>query len=117
MKGKIVIGLHGLGSNRTLMSPLLDYIENNGDYVCHGFEYASTRCTIEESASALLSVMNRILIELDDEDEIYFVAHSMGTLSSRYFVKNLGGTELVNTYVTLGGLHHGNVGPWPCAPV
>ncbi len=35
------------------------------------------------------------------------VAHSMGTLSSRYFVKNLGGTEVVNTYVTLGGMHHG----------
>ena len=31
----------------------------------------------------------------------------MGTLSSRTFVKNLGGTHFINTYATLGGMHHG----------
>ncbi len=35
------------------------------------------------------------------------VAHSMGSLSSRWFVKILEGTSEVGTYVTLGGMHHG----------
>ena len=35
------------------------------------------------------------------------VAHSMGTLSSRYYLKDLGGTARVRRYVTLGGMHHG----------
>lgn len=35
------------------------------------------------------------------------VAHSMGVLSTRYYLKNLGGTAEVSTYVTLGGMHHG----------
>ncbi len=35
------------------------------------------------------------------------VAHSMGVLSTRYYLKNLGGTAAVSTYVTLGGMHHG----------
>jgi triacylglycerol lipase len=39
------------------------------------------------------------------------VAHSMGTLSSRWFMKFLGGHEVVNTYVTLGGMHHGLSSP------
>jgi len=35
------------------------------------------------------------------------VAHSMGVLSTRYYLKNLGGTAEVSTYVRLGGMHHG----------
>ena len=35
------------------------------------------------------------------------VAHSMGSLSSRYFMKHLGGPGRVRTYLTLGGMHHG----------
>jgi len=41
------------------------------------------------------------------EPRVDLVAHSMGTLSSRYYLKNLGGTEVVNVYLTMGGQHHG----------
>jgi triacylglycerol lipase len=40
------------------------------------------------------------------------IAHSMGALSSRYYLQRLGGHEVVAHYVTLGGLHHGN--QWSC---
>lgn len=39
------------------------------------------------------------------------VAHSMGTLSSRHFLKALGGVDRVRRYVTLGGMHHGLSSP------
>jgi triacylglycerol lipase len=35
------------------------------------------------------------------------VAHSMGTLSSRYFLERLGGEGKIDAYVTLGGMHNG----------
>ncbi len=38
------------------------------------------------------------------------VAHSMGSLSSRRYVKDLGGTAFVNTLAILGGMNHGL---WP----
>jgi triacylglycerol lipase len=38
---------------------------------------------------------------------IDMVIHSMGALSSRYFMKNFGGAGEVGTYVSLGGMHHG----------
>jgi triacylglycerol lipase len=35
------------------------------------------------------------------------VTHSMGGLSSRYYLKNLGGTSFVDEWVSLGGPNHG----------
>ena len=45
-------------------------------------------------------------------DRVDLIAHSMGALSSRYYLQRLGGHEVVARYVTLGGLHHGN--QWAC---
>lgn len=42
---------------------------------------------------------------------IHIVAHSMGSLSSRYYMRDLGGHSIVHTYVTLGGMHHGLFAP------
>ncbi len=38
---------------------------------------------------------------------IAIVAHSMGGLSSRYYLQRLGGTQKVATFITLGTMHHG----------
>ena len=38
---------------------------------------------------------------------VAIVAHSMGGLSSRYYLQRLGGTGSVDTIVTLGTMHHG----------
>ena len=70
------------------------------------FEDPAWGCNIDNANAIAMEVM-RILAETGAQ-RIDLVAHSMGTLSSRYFIKNLGGDQLVNTYVTLGGLHHGN---------
>jgi triacylglycerol lipase len=40
-------------------------------------------------------------------DKITIIAHSMGTLSSRFYLERLGGGAKVASYVTLGGMHHG----------
>lgn len=63
-------------------------------------------CNVD-NAQAIADEVARIL-QVTGAPRIDLVAHSMGTLSSRHFIKELGGTALVNTYVTLGGLHHGN---------
>lgn len=62
-------------------------------------------CNVD-NAVAIAALVDQAMAETC-EPRIDLVAHSMGTLSSRYFVKNLGGTELVNSYATLGGMHHG----------
>jgi triacylglycerol lipase len=69
------------------------------------FEDPSWGCNLD-NAQTIAGWVDAVLAQTG-ADRVDLVAHSMGTLSSRYFVKNLGGTELVNTYATLGGMHHG----------
>lgn len=42
------------------------------------------------------------------------VTHSMGGLSSRYYLKNLGGTAVVDEWVSLGGPNHGTSTAYLC---
>jgi triacylglycerol lipase len=39
--------------------------------------------------------------------KVDMITHSMGALSSRYYIRNLGGTETVESWVSLGGPNHG----------
>ena len=69
----------------------------------------SWSCNID-NAAALDELVEGLRVR-SCQGRVDIVAHSMGTLSSRYYIKNLGGAERVNTYVTLGGMHHGLFSP------
>jgi triacylglycerol lipase len=47
---------------------------------------------------------------------IDIISHSMGGLSSRYYLKNLGGTSYVDEWVSLGGPNHGTNTAYLCYP-
>ncbi|MET9795622.1 esterase/lipase family protein [Nocardiopsis alba] len=53
-------------------------------------------------------------------DRVHLVTHSMGGLSSRYYIKNLGGTETVDQWISIGGPNNGtdiaNLCPSPITP-
>lgn len=42
---------------------------------------------------------------------VAIIAHSMGGLSARYYVQRLGGSASVDTFITLGTMHHGILSP------
>jgi triacylglycerol lipase len=46
--------------------------------------------------------------------KVDIISHSMGGLSSRYYVKALGGTSFVDDWVSLGGPNHGTLAAWGC---
>ncbi len=72
-------------------------------------EDPSWGCNMDNAA--VIDLLADQVMDQTCEPRIDLVAHSMGTLSSRWFVKNLGGTELVNVYATIGGMHHGLLSP------
>jgi len=71
----------------------------------HTFEDPAWGCNVDNAAT--IATWAAELRAATGAAQIDVVAHSMGTLSSRYFEKNLDGTTTTRTYVTLGGMHHG----------
>jgi triacylglycerol lipase len=48
--------------------------------------------------------------------KVDIITHSMGGLSSRYYLKDLGGTAYVDDWVSLGGPNHGTNTAYACYP-
>jgi triacylglycerol lipase len=60
------------------------------------------------NASQLASYINSVKAQTGAA-KVDLVVHSMGGLSSRYYLKNLGGTANVEQFVSLGSPHYGQI--------
>lgn len=76
------------------------------------FADPSWGCNVDNAAQ--IDARVDAILAQTGEPAIHIVAHSMGSLSSRHFVKNLAGSAKVTTVVTLGGMNHGLASP--CSP-
>ncbi len=105
-----VLFVHGINGSSTEFDLMRTRLTDDGwpadRLFAIDFEDPRWGCNVD-NAQAIADEVTRIL-QVTGAARIDLVAHSMGTLSSRHFIKALGGTAYVNTYVTLGGLHHGN---------
>lgn len=69
------------------------------------FADPSWGCNVDNAAQIEARVAS--ILAQTGAPSLQIVAHSMGSLSSRHYLKTLGGTSKVTAYVTLGGMHHG----------
>ncbi len=82
MQGKAVIVLHGLFRTRDSMAKITRYLKEQGGYSVFAVTYPSTQRDVGGHARALA----RIVENLDDIEEINFVAHSMGNIIIRHYL-------------------------------
>ncbi|MEM9410155.1 MAG: alpha/beta hydrolase [Planctomycetota bacterium] len=85
-QGRVVIVLHGLIRTTRSMQKLGEYLAANSDMNAVNFEYASTRKPVAYHANALAQLIDSLG---NDVTEINFVAHSMGNIVTRHFLKDL----------------------------
>ena len=85
VKGKIVIVLHGLGRTRNSMNSIAQYLRKQSDYTVLTMSYASTRAEVKDHAQALAQVIKGF----PQAREINFVAHSLGNLVIRHYLKDV----------------------------
>ena len=82
-RGKVVIILHGLMRTSNAMEPMAQFLKGKGGYTTLNFQYASTRNTVAEHASALKSVIDNLGPHVS---EINFVGHSLGNIVVRRYL-------------------------------
>ncbi len=85
-QGRVVILLHGLLRSSDSMETLENYLRKHGNYQTIAFTYASSREAISQHAVDLKSVIDGLGT---DVTEIHFVAHSMGNIVVRHYLKDL----------------------------
>jgi pimeloyl-ACP methyl ester carboxylesterase len=86
VSGRVVILLHGLLRSSDSMDHLSKYLQDQGGYQVINFAYASSAASIEVHAADLKSVIDGLGPEVT---EINFVAHSMGNIVVRHYLKSL----------------------------
>ena len=75
------------------------------DYELYAYNY-SFLASNATSAEEIRDQVNDIIAKTGAA-KVDIIAHSMGSVSSRYYLKNLGGTDKVDAWVSLAGPNHG----------
>ena len=108
MSGRALVLLHGLGGWRGTMQPVADFVAAAKPYTIVNLNYASTRESLADHARGLASVLSH----LDGITDIDIVAHSMGNLVVRRYLRDAtenGGTSdpRIRRMVMLAPPNHG----------
>jgi len=102
-----ILFVHGYDSNGSTWNTMVANFRSAGYTDAELFPVSyNARQGNAVTAQQMVGVVDRIRAQTGWAT-IDIVTHSMGGLSSRYYVKNLGGTSTVDEWVSLGGPNHG----------
>jgi triacylglycerol esterase/lipase EstA (alpha/beta hydrolase family) len=102
-----IIFVHGLSGSASGWDDWVADFEADGysssELFAWSYDWTQSNVT---TASQLATEVKSVLAQTG-ASKVDIVGHSMGTLSSRYFLKNLGGTSYVDHFVSVAGVNHG----------
>jgi triacylglycerol lipase len=102
-----ILFVHGWDSDSSTWTTMISRFQadgwtsselNNWSYDWHQSN-ATTASQIQTKVNSILAATGATKVDI--------ISHSMGALSSRYYIKNLGGDQKVDDWVSLGGPNHG----------
>jgi triacylglycerol lipase len=104
-----ILFVHGWNSNASTWDTMISRFTAAGyqSHELHRWSYNTSQSN-KQTAEEIRTIVARILAETG-ADQVDLIAHSMGSLSSRWYVKFLGGDteDLIDAWVSLGGPNHG----------
>lgn len=102
-----ILFVHGWSESESLWSTMIRNFEREGwrREELNNWRYNTSQSNVR-TASEVKTKVEEIL-RRTGATRIDLITHSMGALNTRYYIKNLGGTEKVEKFVSLGGPNHG----------
>ncbi|MGW7056712.1 esterase/lipase family protein [Streptomyces sp. NPDC054887] len=102
-----ILFVHGYNSSGSYWNTMADEFRGDGWPSSHLRQWSyDTRQSNATTAQQIVTEVDRLL-DATGATKVDIVTHSMGGLSSRYYAKNLGGTQKMDAWVSLGGPNHG----------
>ncbi|MCB5907492.1 esterase/lipase family protein [Streptomyces pinistramenti] len=111
-----VIFVHGRNAGPGVWGDMTAYFEHHGysqDRI-FAWGYDSSQSTNEVLDGELASYVDEVLTKTGAQ-QVDLVAHSLGSLPTRWYVKFGGGQQKVAHWVSLAGPNHGTDLAWACA--
>ncbi|WP_406328242.1 esterase/lipase family protein [Streptomyces sp. NBC_00203] len=108
-----VVFVHGLSSSSSSWDDWIADFEADGysssELFAWSYDWSQSNVT---TAQQLATEVKSVLAQTG-ASKVDLVVHSMGALSARYYLKNLGGTSYVDDFVSSAGVNHGTtVASW-----
>lgn len=102
-----VLFVHGWAESESVWRTMISTLEREGWTAAelNNWRYSTSQSNVR-TASEIRTKVEAIL-RATGASKVDLVTHSMGGLSSRYYLKNLSGTTKVDDWVSLGGPNHG----------
>ena len=124
LKHDPILFVHGYGGSSANWETMKQRFIADGwqdfELYAYNFSFITSNAT---TAAEIRDYVNDIIAKTG-ATKVDIIAHSMGSVSSRYYLKNLGGSEKVDAWVSLAGPNHGtdaveneNCGFTPCREI
>ncbi|HMA20468.1 MAG TPA: triacylglycerol lipase, partial [Gemmatimonadaceae bacterium] len=101
--------VHGFQSSGAIWATMINRLKTDGwaDAPLVTWTYDSNQSNV--TIAQQLQVKVDSLLAAVGAKKVDIISHSMGGLSSRYFSRNLGGSEKIDGFVSLGTPNHGTI--------
>ncbi|MEV7345934.1 alpha/beta fold hydrolase [Streptomyces sp. NPDC093544] len=102
-----VIFVHGLSSSASSWDDWIADFKADGYTTSELYAWSYSWGQSNVTTAQQLATKVQSVLAQTGASKVDLVAHSMGPLSSRYYLKNLGGTAYVDDFVSVAGTNHG----------
>lgn len=109
-----ILFVHGYNSDGATWKTMVDRFKKDGwtDTELYAMTYTTSKSNVEIADSVAAEVAR--ILEVTQASKVDIITHSMGGLSSRYYLKHHSGTAPVDAWVSLAGPNHGTTTAEAC---
>jgi triacylglycerol lipase len=102
-----ILFVHGYTESASVWNTMIGRFEKDGYAKASLSAYTYNTSQSNKIDAEEVKTKVEALLKSTGATKVDIIAHSMGSLNSRYYIKNLGGEAKVDDWVSLGGPNHG----------